>query len=198
MNWHLNRGHVHFVALSIIEVIVIIVIILQVNALLETLELKDSAQRKGHFAIYNCSSGSSPQKDILRYPHLSWDILRYPLIRISQRICIMDMKGYLWMDIIMDIKGYLFMVCKDIFIHARYSGVYPFISFMSSNSFIDILHFILTYPIISCFFILIFILIYPHLIQPLYPAIYPVLSWHLSCWFFDPVLGWSGSSWRAA
>jgi hypothetical protein len=30
------------------------VIILQVNALLETLELKDSAQRKGHFALYNC------------------------------------------------------------------------------------------------------------------------------------------------
>jgi hypothetical protein len=30
------------------------VIILQVNALLETLELKDSAQRKGQFAQYNC------------------------------------------------------------------------------------------------------------------------------------------------
>jgi hypothetical protein len=29
-------------------------IILQVNALLETLELTDSAQRKGHFALYNC------------------------------------------------------------------------------------------------------------------------------------------------
>jgi hypothetical protein len=27
---------------------------LQVNALRETLELKDSAQRKGHFALYNC------------------------------------------------------------------------------------------------------------------------------------------------
>ncbi len=27
---------------------------LQVNALLETLELKDSAQHKGHFALYNC------------------------------------------------------------------------------------------------------------------------------------------------
>ncbi len=38
----------------IIEVINIIVIILQVNALLETLELKESAQRKGHFALYNC------------------------------------------------------------------------------------------------------------------------------------------------
>jgi hypothetical protein len=30
------------------------VIILQVNALLETLELKDSAQRKGHLALFNC------------------------------------------------------------------------------------------------------------------------------------------------
>jgi len=30
------------------------VTILQVNALLETLDLKDSAQRKGHFALYNC------------------------------------------------------------------------------------------------------------------------------------------------
>jgi hypothetical protein len=30
------------------------VIILQVNALLATLELTDSAQRKGHFALYNC------------------------------------------------------------------------------------------------------------------------------------------------
>jgi hypothetical protein len=35
-------------------IIVIIVIILQVNALLETLEMKESAQRKGHFALYNC------------------------------------------------------------------------------------------------------------------------------------------------
>ncbi len=33
---------------------VVIVIILQVNALLETLEWKDSAQRKGHFGLYNC------------------------------------------------------------------------------------------------------------------------------------------------
>jgi hypothetical protein len=43
-----------FVGVPIIEVIVIIVIVLQVNALLETLELKYSAQRKGHFALYNC------------------------------------------------------------------------------------------------------------------------------------------------
>ena len=35
------------------------------------------------------------------------------------------------MDIIMGIKGYLFMICKDIFFHARYSRVYPFISFLS-------------------------------------------------------------------
>ena len=37
-----------------IEVIVIIVIILQVNALLETLEMKESVHRKGHFGLYNC------------------------------------------------------------------------------------------------------------------------------------------------
>ena len=29
-------------------------IIVQVNALLDTLELTDSAQRKGHFSLYNC------------------------------------------------------------------------------------------------------------------------------------------------
>ncbi len=32
----------------------IIVIIVQVNALLETLNLTESAQRKGHFLLYNC------------------------------------------------------------------------------------------------------------------------------------------------
>jgi hypothetical protein len=30
------------------------VIILQINALLETLDLTDSAQGKGHFSLYNC------------------------------------------------------------------------------------------------------------------------------------------------
>jgi hypothetical protein len=40
-----------FIILTIVEVIVII---LQVNALLEALESKNSAQRKGHFALYNC------------------------------------------------------------------------------------------------------------------------------------------------
>ncbi len=29
-------------------------IILQVNALLETLELKESVQHNGHFGLYNC------------------------------------------------------------------------------------------------------------------------------------------------
>jgi hypothetical protein len=44
-----------FVCLStIIGIIVIIVIIVQVNALLETLDLTESAQRKGHFSLYNC------------------------------------------------------------------------------------------------------------------------------------------------
>ena len=87
------------------------------------------------------------------------------------------------MDIIMDIKGYLFMICKDIFFHARYSSVYPLYplcpAISSQISFIlsvYILHFILTYPIISCFFILIFVLIYPHLIQPFYPFVFCYLS----------------------
>jgi hypothetical protein len=60
------------------------------------------------------------------------------------------------MDIIIDIKGYLFFLCKDIFFHSRYSRVYPFTSFISSNSFIDIqlvIHlypaFILAYPFLS-------------------------------------------------
>ena len=87
------------------------------------------------------------------------------------------------MDIIMDIKGYLFMICKDIFFHARYFCVYPFISFISSNLFIDIqllsvyIHcFILSYPFISCSFILIFILIYSHLFQPFQPFVSCYLS----------------------
>jgi hypothetical protein len=42
-----------FFHVNIIGVIVIIVIIVQVNALLKTLELTESAQRKGHFALYN-------------------------------------------------------------------------------------------------------------------------------------------------
>ena len=44
----------HFFKFTIIGIIVIIVIIVQVNALLETLELTESAQRKGHFSLYNC------------------------------------------------------------------------------------------------------------------------------------------------
>ncbi len=44
-----------FFLVSIIEgFVIIIAIIVQVNALLETLELTDSAQRKGHFVLYNC------------------------------------------------------------------------------------------------------------------------------------------------
>ncbi len=88
------------------------------------------------------------------------------------------------MDIIMDIKGYLLLICKDIFFHSRYSCVYPFVSFIiSSIFFIDIqllsvyiLRFILSNPFISCSFILIFILIYPHLIQHFYPFVSCYLS----------------------
>jgi hypothetical protein len=81
------------------------------------------------------------------------------------------------MDIIMDIKGYLqsFLICKDIFFHSRYSRVYPFISFISSSSFINIQLFIHLYP---AFYpsIYLFILIYPHLIQPFYPCRYLLSS----------------------
>jgi hypothetical protein len=47
-------GNFSFVSFAIIGVIEIIIIILQINALLATLELNDSAQRKDHFALYNC------------------------------------------------------------------------------------------------------------------------------------------------
>ncbi len=45
--------NISFCFVSIIGVIVIIVIIVQVNALLDTLELTDSALHKGYFALYN-------------------------------------------------------------------------------------------------------------------------------------------------
>ena len=51
---HQNCANISFFLVIIIGVIVIILIIVQVNALLETLELTDSGQRKGHFALYNC------------------------------------------------------------------------------------------------------------------------------------------------
>jgi hypothetical protein len=46
--------NISFCFVLIIGVIVFIVIIVQVNALLDTLELTDSALGKGHFALYNC------------------------------------------------------------------------------------------------------------------------------------------------
>ena len=48
--------NISFCFVLIIGVIVIIVIIVQVNALVDTLELTDSALRKGHFkfTLYNC------------------------------------------------------------------------------------------------------------------------------------------------
>ena len=53
----------------------------------------------------------------------------------------------------MDIKDlYIYIyICKDIFFHSRYSGVYPFISFMSSNLFIDTKLFIHLYPLVQPF-----------------------------------------------
>jgi hypothetical protein len=72
------------------------------------------------------------------------------------------------MDIIMDIKGYLLMICKNIFFHARYYRVYPFISFISSNLFIDIQLFIRLYP-------LFYPLISIHILF-FYPDLYPLIS----------------------
>ena len=46
--------NISFFVAPIIGIIVIIVIIVQVNALLDTLELTVSARRKGHFSLYNC------------------------------------------------------------------------------------------------------------------------------------------------
>ena len=46
--------NISFCFVLIIGVIVFIVIIVQFNALLDTLELTDSALCKGHFALYNC------------------------------------------------------------------------------------------------------------------------------------------------
>ena len=51
----MKKSVLFFVAIcAIIRLIRIMCIILQVTALLATLELQDSARRKGHFALYNC------------------------------------------------------------------------------------------------------------------------------------------------
>ena len=46
--------NIFFALFSIIHIIHFIRIILQVDALLKTLELQESAQRKGHFGLFNC------------------------------------------------------------------------------------------------------------------------------------------------
>ncbi len=46
--------NISFFYFTIIGIIVIIVIIVQVNDLLETLGLTESAQRKGNFSLYSC------------------------------------------------------------------------------------------------------------------------------------------------
>ncbi len=48
------------------------------------------------------SSGSSPQKDVLTYPEICRDILKYPKIRISQGYVLWTSK-----DMFLDMKGYL-------------------------------------------------------------------------------------------
>ena len=126
------------------------------------------------------TSGSSPQKDILWYPHLSYDILRYPLIRISQRICFMDIKGYLRMDINMDIKGYLLLISKDIFLHSfisfnilLYPAIHSYISNCLSIHILLLSSYIHTYPDFYPALLSINILLF-------YPAFYPSVSVILS------------------
>ena len=69
--------YLNFDACFIIRFILIIRIIAQVTALLETLEFQESARRKGHFALYNClvlglqsiSSQTLSQQSSLGYGH---------------------------------------------------------------------------------------------------------------------------------
>ncbi len=58
---------------------------------------------------YLYTSGSLPQKNILGYPEISWDILRYPHYRISQGYL-----GRISKDTILDMNGYLSWIQKDI------------------------------------------------------------------------------------
>ena len=109
----------------------------------------------GHWLL---PSGSSPHKDILRYPEISWDILRYPLIRISQDI----FSGYL-KDSLRISQRYLPrrypQISFDIFIHIFlciflliyvYLFAYPEISFFLSKLYPwYIFLFIFQYPWIS-------------------------------------------------
>ncbi len=55
-----------FVSFAIIDVIKIIVIALLINALLVTLKFKDSAQRMGHFALYNLMLGHTKYNGVQR------------------------------------------------------------------------------------------------------------------------------------
>ena len=75
--------NISFLFVSIIDVIVIIVIIVQVNALLDTLELTDSALRKGHFALYNCLVlGHTKYSGVQRVycnPFPDWTLLSFDL-----------------------------------------------------------------------------------------------------------------------
>ena len=49
-----NYLNIFLVLFPIIRIIRLIHIMAQVDALLKTLELQESAQRKGHFALFNC------------------------------------------------------------------------------------------------------------------------------------------------
>ena len=53
-HWISKYRNIFLVVCTIIRIIRLIHIMLQVDALLKTLELQESAERKGHFALFNC------------------------------------------------------------------------------------------------------------------------------------------------
>ncbi len=91
----------------------------------------------------------------------------------------------------MDIKGYLFMICDDIFFHSRYYRVYPSISFISSNLFIDIQLFIRLYPSFYPLISIHIMFFYPDLypcISTSYPTFFHFISCYLSLFILTFIL----------
>ncbi len=72
-----------FFLFTIIGVIVIIVIVVQIHAQFEILDLTDSVERQGHFALYNCLVlGHTKHNAVQRVycnPFLAKLILQQPL-----------------------------------------------------------------------------------------------------------------------
>jgi hypothetical protein len=120
--------------------------------------------------------------------------MRYPQISLNTNKSNDTYHGYERISLNGYHHGYermSFMICKDIFFHSRYSRVYPFISFISSNLFINIQLFIRLYPSIYPLISIHILFFYPNLYSyistsyptflsfcillfiPFYPDIYP-------------------------